>query len=86
MTLVMVKVFTVSLTWTLVVLVELVLIVETGISLMELDCHSQDMVISLRVVVLRVFTYFVVTIPPHQLVSIAVIFQLMLSIMILTSQ
>ena len=32
----------------------------------------------------RELTYVVVTIPPHQLVSIAVIFQLLLSMMVLT--
>ena len=51
----------------------MVLIVETGISLMELDWDSLTMVISMRVVVLRELIYVVGTIPPHQLVSIAVI-------------
>ena len=41
---------------------------------------------SLRDVVLREFIYVVGTMLPHQLVSIAVIFQLLLSMIILTSQ
>ena len=48
----------------------MVLIVETGISLMELDWDSLTMVISMRVVVLRELIYVVGTIPPHQLVAI----------------
>ena len=67
-----------------VVVVLMVLIVETGISLMELDCHSP--LLSLRAVVLRELIYVVGTMLPHQLVSIAVIFQLLLSIITLTSQ
>ena len=55
----MVTVFSVSLTCTHVVTVLMVLIVETGISLMELDCHSLLMVISIRVVVLRELIYVV---------------------------
>ena len=38
---------------------------ETGISLMEIDCHS--LVISLRVVKIRELTYIVGTVPTHQL-------------------
>ena len=60
---------------------------ETGISLMELDCLSLEMVISMSIVVLRELTYVVGTMLTHQLlVSIAVIFTLMLSMMIVTSQ
>ena len=52
-TLVVMKVFSVSLTWAHVVLVVMVLIVETGISLMELDCLSLHlMLILLRFVYL----------------------------------
>ena len=58
----------------------MVLIVETGISLMELDCHSLEMMIYLRLVKLRELIYVVVTVPHHQLVSIAVILQLMLTV------
>ncbi|CAI8052135.1 hypothetical protein GBAR_LOCUS28539 [Geodia barretti] len=46
---------------------------------MELDCLSMEMVISMRIVYLREFTYIVGTVLTHQLVSIAVIFQLVLS-------
>jgi hypothetical protein len=82
-----VKVFSVSLTWAHVVVVLRVVIVETGISLMELDCLLLHlMLIPLRLVYLRELTYVVALMLPHQLVSIAVIFQLMLSMMILTSQ
>ena len=76
--------FSVLLTWGDVVLVVRVLIVGTGISLMELDWDS--LMISLCIAELRLFTYVVETMLTHQLVSIAVIFQLMLSMMILTSQ
>ena len=62
----------------------MVLIVETGISLIELDCRSLDVVISMRVVILRELIYVVGTVLTHQLVSIAVIFQLLLSMTILT--
>ena len=87
LTLVVVKVFSVSLTWPDVVIVLMVLIVETGISLMELDWSSLIAgVISLSNVLVRELTYVVGTVLTHQLVSIAVIFQLMLSMMILTSQ
>ena len=61
-------------------------IVETGISLMVLDCLLVALVISTSPVELRELTYAIETILAHQLVSIAVIFLLMLSIMILTSQ
>ena len=50
---VVVTVFIVTLTWTHVVLVLMVLIVETGISLMELDCHSMEVVISMSTVELK---------------------------------
>ena len=54
--LIVVKVFSVSLTWTHVVVVLMVLIVETGISLMELHCHSLEMVmVSMSIVELREF-------------------------------
>ena len=59
-------------------------IVETGISLMEIDCHSLMVVISMSFVYLRELTYVVGTMLTHQLASIAVIFQLMLSMMLLT--
>ena len=48
------------------ILILRVLIVETGISLMELDWDSVFTMISLRVVDLRELLYVVVTIPPHQ--------------------
>ena len=61
-----------------------VAIVETGISLLEIDCNSLiEMVISLSNVKLRELAYVVGTVPPHQLVSIAVRFQLKLSIMMI---
>ena len=59
---------------------------ETGTSLMELDCHSLEMVISMRVVKVKELIYVVDTMLTHQLVSIAVILQLMLSMMIVTAQ
>ena len=80
---VVVTVFSVSLTIMDVVVLLRVTIVETGISLMELDCLSEEVVISMRVVVLRELIYVVGTIPPHQLVYITVIF---LCMMIITSQ
>ena len=55
-------------------------IVETGILLVQLiDSHSFSMVISMRVEEIRELTYVVRTVPPHPLVSIAVVFQLMLT-------
>ena len=72
-------VFGVLLTWAHVVVVIRVLIVETGTSLIELDCHSFYMVISMRIVQLRELIYVVETMLTHQLVSIAVIFLLVLS-------
>ena len=84
-----------------VVVVLRVTIVETDISLMELDCHcfmvvagifclvELDclMLVSLSVVVLRELTYVVTLMLTHQLlVSIAVIFQLVLSMMMMTTQ
>ena len=82
-----VKVLSVSLTWTHVVLVVKVAIVETGISisLMEIDCRSLIlMLIPLRFVEVR---YVVTLVLTHQLlVSIAVIFQLLLSMMMMTPQ
>ena len=53
-------------------------------SLVELDCHSLE--ISLRVVDLRELLYVVETMLTHQLVSIAVILQLKLSMLIITTQ
>ena len=80
-------VLSVALTWSRVVVVLRVPIVETGISLMELDCNSLVMVvISLSTVELRELTYVVGTVPPHQLVSIAVVFKLKLSRMMMTPQ
>ena len=80
--------FSVSLTWPHVVVMLMVLIVETGISLMELDCLSMDLIlIPMRIVYPRELTYAVAVMLIHQLlVSIAVIFQLMLSMMPLASQ
>ena len=46
-------------------------IVETGISLMELDCHSLE--ISSSLVELRELLYIVETIPPHHLVFIVAV-------------
>ena len=83
---VVVIVLGVSLTWAHVVVVLRVSIVETGISSTELDCQSLEVVISMRIVMIREFTFVVETILAHQPVSIAVIFLLMLSIMILTHQ
>ena len=80
-----VTVFSVILTWPHVVLLLRVLIVETDISLMELlNCHS--LVISVRIVDIRELIYVIETMLIHQLVSITVIFQLMLSMMLLTVQ
>ena len=83
---VVVIVLGVSLTWAHVVVVLRVSIVETGISSTELDCQSLEVVISMRIVMIRELTFVVETILAHQPVSIAVIFLLMLSIMILTHQ
>ena len=44
---------------------------ETGISLMELDCHSLTMVISMRLVKLRELTYVVGTMLTLQLASVS---------------
>ena len=77
-------VFSVLLTRPHVVVMLMVLIVETGISLMEVDCNS--LVISLSIVILRELTFVVRTMLTHQLVSIAVIFQLILFMMVLTVQ
>ena len=83
-----VKVFSVSLTWLHVVVVLMVLIVEIGITLMELDCLSMHpMLIPMSFVGLGGLTYVVVTVVlTHQLVSIDVIFQLLLSMMLVKSQ
>ena len=60
--------------------------VETGISLMELDWVSLEMVlISMRFVYLRELTYVVALMLTDRLASIAVTFQLMLSMMIVSS-
>ena len=65
----------------------MVTIVETGISLMELDCNSLVMVVlSMSFAILRLLIYVVGIMLTHQSVSIAAIFQVVLSIMILTSQ
>ena len=66
----------------------MVLIVETVISLMELDCLLLHlMLIPMRLVYLWELTYIVYTVMlTHQLVSIAVKFQLLLSMMMMTSQ
>ena len=63
----------------------MVLIVETGISLMELECLSIHlMLMSMSSVELRLWSYVVGTTLTHQLsVYIAVTLQLMLSMMIL---
>ena len=58
-------------------------IVETGISLMKLDCHSLEVVILLRLVELNKLTYVVTTMLTHHLVYIAVIFQLIRSMLIM---
>ena len=60
----------------------MVLIVETGIFLMELDCYS--LVICMKFVELRELSY-IVPLLLDQLVSITVILQLLLSMM-MTSQ
>ena len=74
-----ITVYSVTLTWRHVVLVLRVFIVETGISLMKLDCHSLEVVILLRLVELNKLTYVVTTMLCHHLVYIAVIFQLIRS-------
>ena len=79
--------FSVSLTWAHVVVWLMVLIVETGISLMELDCLSMHLIIiPMSFVGLRELTYVVVVtatvILTNHLVSIVVVFQLLLSMMI----
>ena len=51
-----------------------------------IDCHSLEVVISMSFVQLRELTYIVGTMLTHQLVSIAVTFQPMLSMVIMTSQ
>ena len=63
-----------------------VFIVETGISLMELHCHSLEKVVYMSNVKLNELTYVVGTMLTHYLVYIAVIFQLMLSMMRLIPQ
>ena len=65
--------YSVTLTWGHVAVVNKVLIVETGSSLLELDCHSQEMEIFMKVVELKELNYVVSTLPTHQLVSIAVL-------------
>ena len=82
---VVVTVFSVILTWEhVVVLVRVQFIVETGISLTEIDCLSYYlMLVSMSFAMLRELIYVVGTMLTHQLASIAVIFQLMLSMMIL---
>ena len=63
----------------------MVFIVETGISLMELDCHFLKVLAFLRLVTHREFIYVVIMMVQH-LVFIAVIFQLLLSMMLMTTQ
>ena len=57
---------------------------ETGIFLMELDCHSMD-ITYMRLVDLNQLGYVIDTVVTHHLAYIAVIFQLMPFIMIMTS-
>ena len=83
---VVVTVFSVILTRAHVVVFLRVVIVETGTSLMERDCYTLEVAICMRAVYLRELTYVEGTMLTHQLVSIAVISQLMLSMMMMTSQ
>ena len=78
-------IFSATQTWAPVVLVLRVTIEETGISQMELCCHSLEVVISFRIVMLRELIYIDTMVQIHQLVSISVMFQLMLSMIIVTS-
>ena len=75
----MITVYSVTLTCSHVVVILMANIVETGISPMELDCHSLEMVILLRLVELNKLTYVVTTMLTHHLVYIAVLLQLKLS-------
>ena len=68
--------FSVTLTWSHVVVQFRVPTVEIGTSQMEIDCQS--MALSTNVVSRRKLSS-IVEVPPLHLVSIAVIFQLMLS-------
>ena len=65
-----------------------VIIVETGISLMELlDCHSfLILLLFSRLVTIDELTYIVGVVLTHHLVYIAAIFQLLLSVMRMTDQ
>ena len=77
----MITVYSVTLTWAHVVAVLMVNIVETGISLMELDCHSRHLVVVfMKLVEINELTYVVTTMLTHHLVYIAVILQPMLSL------
>ena len=72
--------YSVTLTWSYVVVVLRVHIVETGISLMEIDCHSlQQLLVFMRLVEINELTYVVTTMITHHLVYIAVLLQLLLS-------
>ena len=66
-----VTVFGAILTWAHVVVLLMVLIVETGTSLMELDCHSLEMAVSFKTVGIRELTYTIVVMLPPQQVSTA---------------
>ena len=53
-------------------------IVETGTSLMEIDCHSLVVVISFSLVQLRELIFVILTMLMNQLVYITVILKLLL--------
>ena len=78
---VVVTVFSVTLTWRHVVVELRVPIVETGTSLMEIDCYSQWMlVISMNIVMLRELSFVIVTMLVGQLGSIVVLLLSMVTI------
>ena len=79
-----VMLFTVTLTWRHVVVDLMVPIVETGTSLMEIECHSLIiiLVLYLRVVQLRELI-FVVPLLLNQMVSIVVMLKLLLVSMVM---
>ena len=80
-----VMLFTVTLTWTHVVVDFMVPIVETGTSLMEIECHS--LIIIILLLYLRLVQFreliFVVPLLLNQMVSIVVILKLMLSMVMI---
>ena len=78
-------VWSVTLTCPLVVVVLMVFIVETGISLMELDCHLLKVLAFMRLVSFRGLIYVVIMMILN-LESIIVIFQLFLSMILITLQ